>query len=106
MNGKSVEIDNTDAEGRLILSGMFLHFSDVNDEAAHASSDALYYTSTTFKPHTLLDVATLTGYGTSCFWALIFLIVLLKCDANSSRRSVYRRILGGDPLNILNSRYA
>ncbi|KAI0283682.1 leucine aminopeptidase [Russula aff. rugulosa BPL654] len=43
MNGKSVEIDNTDAEGRLVLS------------------DALYYTSTTYKPHTLLDVATLTG---------------------------------------------
>jgi len=43
MNGKSVEIDNTDAEGRLILS------------------DALYYTSTTYKPHTLIDVATLTG---------------------------------------------
>ncbi|KAI0066202.1 hypothetical protein BV25DRAFT_1912978 [Artomyces pyxidatus] len=43
MNGKSVEIDNTDAEGRLVLS------------------DALYYTSTTFKPHTLIDVATLTG---------------------------------------------
>ncbi|KAH9040065.1 cytosol aminopeptidase family, catalytic domain-containing protein [Lactarius pseudohatsudake] len=43
INGKSVEIDNTDAEGRLILS------------------DALYYTSTTYKPHTLIDVATLTG---------------------------------------------
>ncbi|KAH9956886.1 cytosol aminopeptidase family, catalytic domain-containing protein [Russula dissimulans] len=43
MNGKSIEIDNTDAEGRLILS------------------DALYYTSTTYKPHTLIDVATLTG---------------------------------------------
>ncbi|EGN93693.1 hypothetical protein SERLA73DRAFT_115714 [Serpula lacrymans var. lacrymans S7.3] len=43
MNGKSVEIDNTDAEGRLVLS------------------DALYYTSTEFKPHTLIDVATLTG---------------------------------------------
>ncbi|TFY74906.1 hypothetical protein EWM64_g9107 [Hericium alpestre] len=43
MNGKSIEIDNTDAEGRLVLS------------------DALYYTSTTYKPHTLLDVATLTG---------------------------------------------
>ncbi|KDQ49592.1 hypothetical protein JAAARDRAFT_42702 [Jaapia argillacea MUCL 33604] len=43
MNGKSVEIDNTDAEGRLILS------------------DALYYVSTTYKPHTLIDVATLTG---------------------------------------------
>ncbi|KAF8587050.1 leucine aminopeptidase [Ramaria rubella] len=43
MNGKTVEIDNTDAEGRLVLS------------------DALYYTSTTYKPHTLIDVATLTG---------------------------------------------
>ncbi|KIN94418.1 hypothetical protein M404DRAFT_35047 [Pisolithus tinctorius Marx 270] len=43
MNGKSVEIDNTDAEGRLILA------------------DALYYASTEFKPHTLIDVATLTG---------------------------------------------
>jgi aminopeptidase len=43
MNGKSVEIDNTDAEGRLVLS------------------DAIYYASTTYKPHTLIDVATLTG---------------------------------------------
>ncbi|EMD41206.1 hypothetical protein CERSUDRAFT_78882 [Gelatoporia subvermispora B] len=43
MNGKSVEIDNTDAEGRLVLS------------------DALYYGSTEFKPHTIVDVATLTG---------------------------------------------
>lgn len=24
--------------------------------------DALYYTSTTYKPHTLIDLATLTGY--------------------------------------------
>ncbi|KZT24309.1 hypothetical protein NEOLEDRAFT_1116404 [Neolentinus lepideus HHB14362 ss-1] len=43
MNGKSIEIDNTDAEGRLILA------------------DALYYTSTVYKPHTLIDSATLTG---------------------------------------------
>ncbi|KAG5640414.1 hypothetical protein DXG03_008744 [Asterophora parasitica] len=43
MNGKTVEVDNTDAEGRLVLS------------------DAIYYTSTEYKPHTLLDVATLTG---------------------------------------------
>ncbi|KAF8635936.1 hypothetical protein AX15_000107 [Amanita polypyramis BW_CC] len=40
MNGKSVEIDNTDAEGRLVLA------------------DAIYYTATEFKPHTLIDVAT------------------------------------------------
>ncbi|KAJ3799692.1 leucine aminopeptidase, partial [Lentinula aff. detonsa] len=43
MNGKSVEVDNTDAEGRLVLS------------------DAIYYASTEYKPHTLIDVATLTG---------------------------------------------
>ncbi|KAG9309122.1 leucine aminopeptidase [Chiua virens] len=43
MNGKSVEIDNTDAEGRLVLA------------------DALTYASTQFKPHTVIDVATLTG---------------------------------------------
>ncbi|RXW19728.1 hypothetical protein EST38_g6122 [Candolleomyces aberdarensis] len=43
MNGKSVEVDNTDAEGRLVLS------------------DAIWYTSTEYKPHTLIDVATLTG---------------------------------------------
>ncbi|KAI0960807.1 hypothetical protein AcV7_000089 [Taiwanofungus camphoratus] len=43
MNGKSVEIDNTDAEGRLVLA------------------DALYYGTTAFKPHTVVDVATLTG---------------------------------------------
>ena len=43
MNGKSIEVDNTDAEGHLILA------------------DAIYYTSSTFKPHTLIDMATLTG---------------------------------------------
>jgi aminopeptidase len=43
MNGKSVEIDNTDAEGRLVLA------------------DALWYGSTEFKPHTVVDCATLTG---------------------------------------------
>ncbi|KAJ7608200.1 leucine aminopeptidase [Roridomyces roridus] len=43
MNGKSVEVDNTDAEGRLVLS------------------DAIYYGSTEFNAHTLIDVATLTG---------------------------------------------
>ena len=43
MNGKSIEVDNTDAEGRLILA------------------DAIYYTNSTFKPHTLIDMATLTG---------------------------------------------
>ena len=43
MNGKSIEVDNTDAEGRLVLA------------------DALYYACTEFKPKTVVDVATLTG---------------------------------------------
>ncbi|KAI0816824.1 cytosol aminopeptidase family, catalytic domain-containing protein [Trametes gibbosa] len=57
MNGKSVDIDNTDAEGRLILS------------------DALYYGSTEFKPKTLIDVATLTGsmdYGVGEVYSGVF----------------------------------
>ncbi|KAM0750484.1 hypothetical protein T439DRAFT_339873 [Meredithblackwellia eburnea MCA 4105] len=42
-NGVTIEVDNTDAEGRLVLA------------------DALYYASSKFKPHTVIDVATLTG---------------------------------------------
>jgi len=48
MSGKTIEILNTDAEGRLILC------------------DALTYTQT-FKPHTIIDMATLTG---ACLVAL------------------------------------
>lgn len=43
MNGKTVEVINTDAEGRLILG------------------DALCYTSSKVKPDTIIDLATLTG---------------------------------------------
>ncbi|PSS00867.1 hypothetical protein PHLCEN_2v4094 [Hermanssonia centrifuga] len=43
MNGMSIEIDNTDAEGRLVLA------------------DALYYACKEYKPDTIVDVATLTG---------------------------------------------
>ncbi|KAI0244607.1 hypothetical protein L0F63_006080 [Massospora cicadina] len=43
MNGKTIEVLNTDAEGRMVLS------------------DALHYLTTTYKPHTVMTVATLTG---------------------------------------------
>ncbi|KAJ3059666.1 hypothetical protein HDU99_006252 [Rhizoclosmatium hyalinum] len=43
MNGKSIEVDNTDAEGRLILA------------------DAINYTCKTFKPKKLVEFSTLTG---------------------------------------------
>ncbi len=42
-SGKTVEIGNTDAEGRMILA------------------DAMSYTVEKYKPHTLIDLATLTG---------------------------------------------
>lgn len=53
MSGKSVEIVNTDAEGRMILA------------------DALWYAQRQFKPTVLIDLATLTGgvrvaLGTAC----------------------------------------
>ncbi|KAI7902628.1 cytosol aminopeptidase family, catalytic domain-containing protein [Cokeromyces recurvatus] len=43
MNGKSIEIIDTDAEGRLVLA------------------DALYYLSSKYSPKSLIDLATLTG---------------------------------------------
>lgn len=43
MNGKTIEIISTDAEGRLVLA------------------DALTYTERNFKPRALIDIATLTG---------------------------------------------
>lgn len=43
MSGQTIEIVNTDAEGRLVLA------------------DALHYTNTKFKPKLIVDLATLTG---------------------------------------------
>ncbi|MDR1499226.1 MAG: leucyl aminopeptidase [Rickettsiales bacterium] len=43
MSGQTIEIINTDAEGRLILA------------------DELYYAASKFKPQTIIDLATLTG---------------------------------------------
>ena len=43
MSGQTIEVINTDAEGRLVLA------------------DALYYTVSTFKPRQVIDLATLTG---------------------------------------------
>ena len=43
LSGKTVEVSNTDAEGRLVLA------------------DAVYYASTTYEPKVMMDFATLTG---------------------------------------------
>lgn len=60
MNGKSVQIDNTDAEGRLILAGEPRSNTPSNHKL-NANIDALYYGTTAYKPHSVVDVATLTG---------------------------------------------
>ncbi|KAJ7894531.1 leucine aminopeptidase [Mycena leptocephala] len=62
MNGKTVEVDNTDAEGRLVLS------------------DAIYYGSTEFNAHTLIDVATLT-YAMDIALGEVFTGVFSTSDA-------------------------
>ena len=43
MSGQTIEVINTDAEGRLVLA------------------DAMWYCQDRYKPHTLIDLATLTG---------------------------------------------
>ena len=43
MSGQTIEVDNTDAEGRVVLA------------------DALYYTNSKFNPKFIVDLATLTG---------------------------------------------
>ncbi len=60
MNGKTVEVDNTDAEGRLVLAGNVPRLYIL--PLFTCWSDAIYYVSSEYKPHTLIDVATLTGY--------------------------------------------
>lgn len=49
MSGMTVEISDTDAEGRLILA------------------DALWYTQDKYKPAAIVDIATLTGVTMMCF---------------------------------------
>ena len=65
-NGKTAEIKNTDAEGRLILA------------------DALAYATKHYKPDAMIDLATLTG---ACQYALgPFFSGLLSCDEELSEK--------------------
>ena len=61
-NGKSIEIGNTDAEGRLVLS------------------DGLVYVEKTFNPHTIIDIATLTGAMARAIGAGVYLGALSRSD--------------------------
>lgn len=58
LNGKTIQIDNTDAEGRLILA------------------DALAYAQKEFQPNLVIDIATLTGDLVLCNLLNVVLICL------------------------------
>ena len=64
-NGKTVEVDNTDAEGRLILA------------------DALAYGIKRYKPHFTIDLATLTG---ACVIALGHVAAALYCTKSDEAK--------------------
>lgn len=77
MNGKSIEILNTDAEGRLVMA------------------DALYYTCSTYQPHTVMTVATLTG-------AIVIALGNVYAAAFSTSESLWKELenagkQSGDP---------
>ena len=96
MNGTTIEILNTDAEGRLVLC------------------DALSYTIDTYKPASIVDIATLTG---ACMAALgrvnsgLFstdedLVNELLSASNTSRDTVWRLPLEDEYQELLDSNFA
>lgn len=95
-NGKTVEVNNTDAEGRLILS------------------DALSYACDKYKPKAMIDAATLTG---ACVISLgnLFSGVMTKDDkfmkkieqaSNISGEPVWRLPLTDDHVSDMKGTYA
>lgn len=75
LNGVTVEIENTDAEGRLILA------------------DALTYVQREFKPEVIIDIATLTG---ACMYALghFFSGMMTRDDALAEELVKLGRVVG------------
>ena len=66
MNGKTVQIDNTDAEGRLILA------------------DALSYAQRQFQPNFIMDIATLTGTIIKNYTIIMLCFIYFNLNSRSS----------------------
>ncbi len=75
MNGKTMEITNTDAEGRLVLA------------------DCLYYAATKLKPAQMIDLATLTG---ACIAALGHEITAIMGNNKKLLDSIEKAAKGAD----------
>jgi leucyl aminopeptidase len=93
MSGQTIEIINTDAEGRLVLA------------------DALHYTNTKFKPKFIVDLATLTGaviVSLADIHAGLFandddLAVQLENAGKATMETVWRLPLGKEFDDMINS---
>ena len=93
MSGQTIEIINTDAEGRLVLA------------------DALHYTNITYKPELIIDLATLTGAIIVCLadiYGGLFsnndkLANDLISSGNNTDEKLWRMPIGKDYDNMINS---
>jgi leucyl aminopeptidase len=96
MSGRTIEIINTDAEGRLVLA------------------DALHYTETRFKPKFIVDLATLTGaivvalghHHAGLFATDDGLAERLRAAGEATGERVWRMPLSSDYDKIIDSKFA
>jgi leucyl aminopeptidase len=96
MSGRTIEVVNTDAEGRLVLA------------------DALHYTETRFKPKFIVDLATLTGaiiVALGHEYAGLYatdddLAEKLKVAGEATGERVWRMPLGAEYDKLINSKFA
>jgi leucyl aminopeptidase len=96
MSGRTIEIINTDAEGRLVLA------------------DALHYTETRFKPKFIVDLATLTGaiivalghHHAGLFATDDGLAEKLRAAGEATGERVWRMPLSADYDRIIDSKFA
>jgi leucyl aminopeptidase len=96
MSGRTIEIINTDAEGRLVLA------------------DALHYTETRFKPKFIVDLATLTGaiivalghHHAGLFATDDGLAEKLRAAGEATGERVWRMPLSSDYDKIIDSKFA
>jgi leucyl aminopeptidase len=96
MSGRTIEIINTDAEGRLVLA------------------DAIHYTETRFKPKFIIDLATLTGaiivalghHNAGLFATDDDLAEKLRIAGEETGELVWRMPLSRDYDKLIDSRFA
>jgi leucyl aminopeptidase len=80
MSGKTIEIANTDAEGRVILA------------------DALFYGATKYRPGLMIDIATLTGAAMVALGSYVNALFVPEQDSDLQKKLVRIGELANDPV--------